>query len=136
MSYAQGGALQAAVFAVVSGDAWVQALIGGNVFDAPPGGALPQTYVVLGEEDARGRRNGSVEAALHEFTVTVISDATGFALAKAVGEAVSDALLGASLVLARGRVVDLAFLRAQARRGKSPESRRVDLRFRAWVEDV
>ena len=135
MSYGVTSALQAAVYGVLSADAGLQALVGGNVFDAPPGGALPGTYVLLGEEDARGRGDGSAGGAVHDFTVSVVSDAAGFSDAKAVAVAVSDALLGAPLLLARGRVIDLVFRRARARRGASPALRRIDLGFRAWVED-
>ena len=128
MSYAVAAALQAAVFAAVSTDPGVQALVGGDVFDAPPGGVLPLTYVVLGEEDVRAHSNISAAGAVHDFTVSVFSDAAGFATAKAVAVAVSDALSDVDLTL--------AFVRAKARRGRTPDGRRIDLRFRARVEDI
>lgn len=136
MSYGVGMALQAAVFAAVSGDAGVQALVGSDVFDALPSGILPQTYVVLGEEDVRGLSSISASGAAHEFTVSVFSDAAGFADAKAVAVAVSDALVDAELPLTRGVLVGLGFKRAKVRRGKTPDGRRIDLRFRARVEDI
>ena len=49
--------------------------------------------------------------------------------------AISDALEGAALVLTRGRLVSLRFQRAVARRLDEGETRRVDLTFRARVED-
>ena len=136
MSYAVAAALQAAVFAAVSTDPGVQALVGGDVFDAPPGGVLPLTYVVLGEEDVRAHSNISAAGAVHDITVSVFSDASGFATAKAVAVAVSYALSDVDLTLARGTLVTLAFVRAKARRGRTPDGRRIDLRFRARVEDI
>ena len=136
MSYAVSAALQAAVFGRVSTDAGVQALVGADVFDAVPTGSLPLTYVVLGEEDVRAWSNSSANGAVHDFTVSVFSDAAGFSAAKEVAVAVNDALVDAPLVLSRGHLVTLDFLSARARRGKAPDGRRIDLRFRARVEDI
>ena len=49
--------------------------------------------------------------------------------------AVSDALTGATLVLGRGRLVGLWFLKARARRVEKADARRIDLTFRARTED-
>jgi hypothetical protein len=136
MSYALAAALQAAVFARVSGDATVAGLVGDAVYDAAPPGVLPGLYVSLGPEAVRDRSDKSSAGAEHEFTVSVQSDAAGFAAAKAVAGAVSDALVDAQLVMARGRLVGLWFLRAKAARVGSGERRRIDLTFRARVEDV
>jgi hypothetical protein len=136
MSYALAGALQAAVFARVSGDAVVAGLVGDAVYDAAPPGVLPSLFVSLGPEVVRDRSDKTGAGAEHEFTVSVLSDAAGFAAAKAAAGAVSDALVGADLTLARGRLVGLWFLRAKAARVGSGERRRIDLTFRARVEDV
>lgn len=136
MSYALAGALQAAVFARVSGDAVVARLVGDAVYDAAPPGVLPSLYVTLGPEVVRDRSDKTGTGAEHEFTVSVLSDAAGFAAAKAVAGAVSDALADASMTLSRGRLVGLWFLRAKAARVGSGERRRIDLTFRARVEDV
>ncbi len=136
MSYALAGALQAAVFARVSGDAVVAGLVGDAVYDAAPPGVLPSLYISLGPEAVRDRSDKTGAGAEHEFTVSVLSDAAGFAAAKAVAGAVSDALVDARLTLARGRLVGLWFLRAKAARVGSGERRRIDLTFRARVEDV
>jgi len=48
---------------------------------------------------------------------------------------VSDALLDATLILSRGTLVSLNFYRARARRVQDADMRRIDLRFRARVED-
>jgi len=136
MTYSIAAALQAAVFDRISTDATVQTLVGSDVFDALPSGVLPVTYVLIGEEVARDKSDQTVPGAVHDFTVAVHSDAAGFSSAKAVAAAVSDALLSPDLALTRGRVVVLSFMRAQARRGQAPEGRRIDLRFRAQVEDI
>jgi hypothetical protein len=136
MSYALAGALQAAVFARLSGDAVVAGLVGDAIYDAAPPGVLPGLFVTLGPEVVRDRSDKTGAGAEHEFTVSVLSDAAGFAAAKAVAGAVSDALVDAELVLSRGRLVGLWFLRAKAARVGSGERRRIDLTFRARVEDV
>ncbi|SFP48897.1 DUF3168 domain-containing protein [Tranquillimonas alkanivorans] len=135
MSYGMAGVLQEAVFQRLRGDTALQALVGAEVFDAVPGGTLPATYVVVGEEDVRDRSDATGGGARHDFTVSVVSDASGFATAKAAAGAVSDALVDAGLTLARGRLVGLWFLRAKADRTGAGDGRRIDLRFRARVED-
>jgi len=134
MSYASAAALQAAVYQHLAGDAAVQALVGGAIYDAVPPGPLPPLYVSLGPEDARDRSDQTGRGAEHDFTVSVVSDAAGFQTAKAVTEALCDALIGAELVLGRGRLVDLWFLRARARRVGAADRRRIDLWFRARVD--
>ncbi|MDQ7080120.1 MAG: DUF3168 domain-containing protein [Paracoccaceae bacterium] len=136
MSYGMAAALQQAVFARLSADVALQAVVGGDVYDSLPTGTLPTTYVLLGEEDARTRGDVTARGAEHEFMVGVFSDAAGFAIAKQAAVAVSDALVDAPLSLARGRLVSLDFLRARARRGRAPGARRIELWFRARLDDV
>lgn len=135
MSYASGAALQAAVFQRLAADAALAALVGTAIFDAVPPGTVTGTYVSLGPEDVRDASDTTGGGALHEFTVSVVTDASGFLQAKAVAVAVSDALTGAPLVLARGHLVGLWFLQARARRVQTGEMRRIDLSFRARIED-
>lgn len=128
--------LQGAVFDRLVTSAEVSALIGGAVFDAVPRGDLPETYVTLGPEEVRDASDREGAGAMHRFTVSVVSQAAGFATAKAVAAAVGDALLNTGLSLDRGRVVGLWFERARAQRaGRAGRLRRIDLRFRARVED-
>ncbi len=137
MSYGVSEALQGAVYQRLVTDAAIGALIGTAVFDELPIGTKPETYVVLGEEDVRDRSDCSGGAALHRFVVSIVTDAAGYAGAKSVAAAVSDALVNAPLVLSRGRLVGLWFERATARRsGKAGKVRRIDLRFRAHVDDT
>ena len=135
MSYAMAEALQGAIYAQIQGDVAVSSLIGSAVFDAVPTGSLPETYAVLGAETVLDRSDKTAAGAEHRLTISVISDAAGFATAKAVAVAISDALEGADLSLTRGRLVFLKFDRAVARREGSGNTRRIDLRFRARVED-
>ena len=130
MSYAISPALQAAVYQHLAG--W-PALAGVALHDALPPGPLPETCITLGPELVRDRSDGTGQGADHEFTLTVITTAAGFASAKTLAAAVSDALTGADLTLARGRLVSLRFVRASATR--DGDSRKIDLRFNARVED-
>ncbi|MDU9003893.1 DUF3168 domain-containing protein [Sedimentitalea todarodis] len=136
MSYAMAGALQAAVYQHLLADPGVNALVGNAIFDALPAGDLPDVYVAIGTETVRDRSDTEGAGAEHRFTVSVVTDASGFGEAKAVAGAVSDALSGATPSLSRGRVVGFWFERAQARRtGRAGRVRQIDLRFRARLED-
>lgn len=136
MSYAVTAALQAAVYARLAGDAAVGAAVGTAVYDAvPPGPQPPPTYVAIGPEEARDRSDKTGRGAEHDFTVSVVSRAAGFQPAKLAAAAVSDALVGAELTLARGRLVEIAFLRARARRVDDADIRQIDITFRARIED-
>lgn len=137
MSYGVATALQAAVYQRLLTDPGVSGLVGTHVYDALPAGHVPETYVSLGPEEVRDRSDADGGGALHRFTVSVISEAAGFAGAKQVAGAIGDALAAGGLELSRGRLVGLWFERASARRsGRAGQVRRIDLRFRARVEDV
>jgi hypothetical protein len=130
MSYAASPALQAAVFQALTA---APALAGVAIYDAvPPSPA--GTFVLVGPEEVRDASDKSGVGAEHRLAVSVISDGTGFLASKTIAAAISDALVGASLVLDRGRLVSLLFLRAQARRIDEGELRRIDLTFRARIE--
>ena len=135
MSYGVAAALQAAVFQKLASDSALTALVGSAVYDAVPPGGLPETYVSLGPEEARGRTDATGAGAVHIFTVSVVSSAAGFAGAKAAAGAISDALVGAALPLTRGTLVGLSFEKARARRVEDGDVRRIDLTFRARVDD-
>ncbi|WP_415184438.1 DUF3168 domain-containing protein [Phaeovulum sp.] len=134
MSYAIGAALQAAVYQRLRGSSVLEALVGDAIHDAVPPGLVTGTYVSLGPEDVRDASDVTGDGAEHDFVVSVVTDAAGFQAAKAVAAAVSDQLVDATLILARGRLVGLWFLRAKARRVAAGEKRRIDLTFRARVE--
>lgn len=136
MSYATAAALQEAVFQQLTADSALGALVGTAIYDALPVGNLPTTYVTLGPEDARDRSDKSGPGAWHRFTVSVITEGEGFFAAKQVAAAINDALVGADLTLTRGRLAGLHFFRARARREGTGDLRRIDLTFRARVDDT
>lgn len=135
MSYGAAAALQAAIYQRLTSDAALSALVNGAIHDSVPPGSVVGTYVSIGPEDVRDASDQVGRGAFHQFTVSVVTDQAGFQNAKGVAAAVSDALTGAPLVLARGRLVGLWFLAARARRVEKADVRRIDLTFRARIED-
>ncbi len=135
MTYALGSALQAAVYQCLTNDAPLTALVGSDIFDATPPGTPPSTYVSLGPEEVKDASDVCSDGAFHEFTVSVVTDQAGFQSAKDIAAAICDALVGADLVLTRGALIALWFLRAKAARSDNGTTRRVDLMFRARVQD-
>jgi hypothetical protein len=135
MSYGASPSLQAAIYQRLATDTGLAALVGGAVFDTPPAGPLPPLYVALGSEDVRDWSDMTARGAVHDILVSVVGDTGGFQAAKEAAALVSDALIDADLVLDRGRLVSLIFLRATARQTGKGQGRRIDLRFRARVED-
>ncbi len=135
MSYGVAVALQAAVYQRLLADTGLTDLVCSAVYDAVPNGSIPSTYVTLGPEVVLDRSDGDGGGALHRFEVSVVSDISGFAGAKAVAGAVSDALTDAQLALTRGHLVALRFERAVASREEAANLRRIDLRFAARVQD-
>ena len=135
MTHAISFALQEAIFSALSDDAGVVALVGTNVFDAPPSGTIPALYVVLGDEVVKANSSKTSKGAIHDLDIVVVSDAAGFAQAKQVSAAVCDALIDADLPLTRGTVTALNFRAARALREDSPGIRQINLKFRAFVED-
>lgn len=131
MSYSAAAALQSAVFAQLTGFA---ALSGVTIVDAVSPGSGKGKFVLLGPETANDQSDKTGAGAEHLFQVSVISDDTGFLSAKVIAGHVSDALVGASLSLTTGHLVDLTFVRAIARRLVQGEHRRIDITFRARVD--
>ena len=131
MSYAAAAALQAAVYGALTA---APGLAGVQVLDAQAPGTGSGTFVLIGPEVVNDRSDKSGGGADHLISVAVISDASGFLAAKTVAGAVSAALVGAGLTLAVGRLVYLAFVRADARRLDEGARRRIDMTFRARVE--
>lgn len=134
MSYLNGAAVQAAIHARLMADAGVAAAVGGAVYDEMPEDAARGTYLVLGEEQVRDRSDAGGPGAEHRVTVSVVSDAPGFAAAKAAAAAAVAALVDAPLDLGPARAVGLWFDRAQAYRQRAGLGRRIDLRFRLRVD--
>ncbi|WP_039019189.1 DUF3168 domain-containing protein [Halocynthiibacter namhaensis] len=135
MSYGVASALQSAVYQRLAANSDLAFLVGTAIYDTVPAGVIPATYVSLGPEDVRDRSDQTGAGALHFVTVSVVTDEAGFQTAKDVAAVVSDALIDAELILARGKLIYMRFDRATARRVGVGETRRIDIRFRARVED-
>lgn len=136
MSYGASHALQSAIYDRLINDGALASLVGPAIYDAIPAGTLPQTYVTLGPEEARAASDRSGHGAWHRVTISVVTDGAGFHAAKQVATAISDALIDAPLVLSRGQLSALNFTRARARREGSADLRRIDLTFRARIDDT
>lgn len=135
MSYGVAAALQAAVYAQLTNDTALGAIVGTDIFDALPSGTLPSLYVALGPEVVKDQSDKTGAGALHELSVSVITDVAGFAQAKSAAAAVSDALVDANLALTRGQLVSLNFYKATAARVGTGDTRQINLVFRARVAD-
>ncbi|MEM8822175.1 MAG: DUF3168 domain-containing protein [Pseudomonadota bacterium] len=133
MTYALGESLQMAVYSRLAGDSELDNLVDGAVFDAVPQ-AAPELFVALGPEKVQGRGDATALGAVHDLRVSVVTARDGFLAAKTVAARVSD-LLRETLPMARGRMVSMRFLKAQARRDEGEGTRRIDLWFRARLDD-
>ncbi len=136
MSYAAAAALQAAIYQRLAADPALAAQVGTAIYDALPSGALPSLYVTLGPEDVRDRSDRTGAGAWHRFSVSVITESAGFQAAKDVAASINDALVDADLTLTRGRLAGLHFERARARRDGGGQLRRIDMTFRARIDDT
>lgn len=140
MTYALAWPLQQALFARLSADTTLAALMAGppRLFDGPPHAsgsqAAPLPYVVLGNDSALPRGDQTIAGAEHRFDLVIHTDQPGFAQGKQLAAAICDALLGAPLTLSRGRVVVLSFLAARTDRG-ADDQRQITLSFRALLDD-
>lgn len=131
MTYGAAAALQAAVYAALTGHPDLAAV---PVLDAVPPGGGTGTFVLIGPEEARDASDKSGAGAEHRLEISVLSDAAGFLAAKAAAVAVCAAMQGVALPAGVGRLVGVEFVRAVARRLEDGAVRRIDLRFRVRVE--
>ncbi len=134
MTYAMGESLQTAVYRRLAADPAIDATVAGAVYDAVPD-AAPDLFVALGPEKATGLSDSGGEGAIHQMRVSVVTRRGGYVAAKAVAALVCDSLAGADLPLTRGRLVSMRFVRAEARRDEGEGTRRIDLWFRARLDD-
>ena len=135
MSYHLAPALQAAIYAHLSADAELQTSLGGALFDAIPPATPPATYVLIGPEEAFDRSDKTGHGAEHRLILSVVTNATGFLAAKQIAARISTLLDAPALPLSQGRLVAIWFDRAEARKTEGDQTRRIDLRFRARIED-
>ncbi|MEM8698201.1 MAG: DUF3168 domain-containing protein, partial [Pseudomonadota bacterium] len=130
--------LQEAVFEVLDGDQNLAALVSG-IYDAAPqqvsDAAEDGLYVTIGDELAEDWATASDAGAVHTVLISVHAPRRGFAEAKRAAGLISDLMLSAVLVPARGRVIQTRFLDARTARAENDALRRIDLRFRLTLED-
>ncbi|MCV6598446.1 MAG: DUF3168 domain-containing protein [Mangrovicoccus sp.] len=136
MSYAASAEMQRALYDLLTSDAAPAELAGVPVVDRMAEGTLPPLYIALGPERVRDGSTKTSRGAEHRLTITVISALGGFAQIKQIAGAICTHLEGQRPSLSQGQVAGLQFLSAQARRGPSGAERRLDLSFRAFVDDI
>ena len=138
MTYALAWPLQETIYACLTSDPNVSALIGGALYDSPEHSAAgaDEVYATLGDETVTPRSDSDQGGATHQVTISIHAADRGFARAKQVAGAVCDALIDADLPLSRGVVIGVFFLGASTAREDQGASRRIDLRFRILVEDA
>jgi hypothetical protein len=130
-------ALQEAIFAALSGDAALSALVDGRIndepvhLDDPTSGSGP--YVTLGDEKVRRWNAQGLTGAIHEAEVSIHAASGGFADVKRIAAEVERVLGQTPLTLAAGRVVTTSLRGARAVR-IAEGGRRIDLRFEFRVE--
>ena len=126
--------LQQSLFAVLSADAALTALIGaGRVFDDVPQ-ASPLPYVTLGPVTAQDWSTGSEDGTEHLLTVHVWSRARGKKQAHEVLGAIRAALHDQPLSLSGHRLINLRHERSDIRRTPDGEAIQGTARFRAVTE--
>lgn len=130
MSYAASAALQAALYAYLTDLPALQAV---PIYDQVPSQAAG-TFVLIGPEEVLDASDKSGAGARHRFSLSVITDGAGFADAKEMAVALSDALESANFSLTRGHLVSLQFEKAIAKRIGEGAVRRIDLTFVARIE--
>ncbi|NBB98100.1 MAG: DUF3168 domain-containing protein [Alphaproteobacteria bacterium] len=135
MSYQLAPALQSAIYQHLSADATLSALLGGAIYDAIPPATPPATYVLIGPEEVMDASDKTGHGAEHKLIISVLTNATGFLPAKDIAARIAELLDAPALALSRGRLVAMWFDRAEARKIEGDQTRRIDLRFRARVED-
>lgn len=137
MTYSAALALQGAVYRQLREDPGVAHLVGDAIFDAMPADPPGGPYVALGPEQVLDAGDMTARGSRHDFIVSVLGgedQSSGFKAVKEVAVAVTEALERGTLDLAHGHLAGLWFLRANARRDRNGEARRVDLTFRARID--
>ena len=137
MTYALAWPLQQAVHARLAADPGVAAMLGDRIHDAAPETRrLSQIYAVIGDEAVEDWSTATDRGAEHVIRLAVHAPRAGFATAKQAAAAISDALIGTPLTLARGHVVCIGFVDAETARSEDDALRSIVLRFRVLIEDT
>ena len=140
MTYALGWPLQQALFATLCESPVCKTHFNGQIFDAPlPFGseAAPEgLYLIIGDEEVQDWSTTSDAGAVHLVSLNIHAPRRGFSEAKQAAADVSDAILGGTLHLQRGRVVNIRFVDANTHREEADQLRRIEMRFRITLEDT
>ncbi len=129
-------ALQQAVFALLSADAGLAALLGGaRIYDHVPR-ATDAPYVHLGEIAVRDNSTATEAGAEIVFAIVAWSREPGRGQALAIAEAVIALLHDQPLALDGHQLVNLRHTATQTSRGDATSGRRALMRFRAVTEPI
>ena len=127
-------ALQRAIFARLSGDAALTALVGANgITDRRPDGPTTPLLVIAGI-DSTDHSTASEAGEEHIVTLEAWSEAAGHRQAQAIAAAVRAALDDAALVIAGHHLVLLFHRDTRLRRDGKSRFHRAEMRFRAVTE--
>ena len=140
MTYALSWPLQQGLYALFCENTVCAQHFGHRIYDAPPpildGGGPEGVYLTFGDEEVDDWSTGLDGGAVHTVSITVNAPRRGFAEAKQAAAAVSDAVLGGTLALSRGRVVNARFVDAKTKRAENDSLRQIAMRFRITLEDT
>lgn len=126
-------ALQKAVFAALSADAAVTALVGGGIYDRQIDKAeLP--YLVFGETTTLDWSTATEDGTEHVFVLEAWSKEAGKQEAQAMAGAARAALHDRPLALDEGVLVNLRLERVRVERIARQRLHRATMRFRAVIE--
>jgi len=136
MTGTQSWALQKALFAALSGDAAVSALLGGpSIFDrVPPDAQLP--YVTLGSGVWRDWSTGTETGAEHELRLHIWGRDGGRRAIRDIADAIHARLHDADLSLDSGTLANLRFQSARILTDPDGETWHGVLDYRAVTENA
>ena len=131
-----GWDLQKAVYAALSSDATLTALLGGGgIHDAAPQEAV-FPYVIIDQMQVRDWSTGTEPGAEHMLTLHVWSDYAGKREAYEIADAMRAVLDGALLSLEDHRLINLRHQYSELKRDADGETHHGVLRFRAVTEPL
>ena len=130
-------ALDAAITSALSTDPALSLLVGGRIYDVPPGKAIAP-YLVIGRSEIRPLGGtppaGAGEAQEIVLTLSLLSSSDGLEEAKAAAAATRDVLHNARLTLDGWRLIQLRVVFVDVYRGADGRTALGLIRLRAAVE--
>ena len=135
MSGLYSSALQSAIYTVLINDGGVINQLGNAIYDSLPTGQVPSLFAHLGEETVLDRSDKTACLRYHDVTITVVTSAPGFTNAKNAAAAICKALETTNVSLDSGKLIRLQFRLAKALRDDNGTERKVNLVFRAVIDE-